>query len=180
MSGQERIVATLNALSEQLESIRDLRQEIQNDGQALLHSAFDRLIQGAPYRLLAEVAPIVRRPVEIDPEARYEEIGIRSFHNGTFFKCTSRGADIAQKSMFQMVPGDLVFSNIMAWEGGIAVVPTDDRDRIGVHRFITCVPQAGVADSQFLWFYFQTREGFYKIVSASPATIARNRTLGAK
>jgi len=163
-----------------MDEARRLRQEIQDDAKALLHGVFHRLIQGAAYRPLAEVAPIVRRPVAIELDASYEEIGIRSFHKGPFFKCVSLGADISHKAMFQMVPGDLVFSNIMAWEGGIAVVRPEDQGRIGVHRFITCIPRPGIADAQFLWFYFQTKQGFEKIVAASPATIARNRTLSVK
>ncbi len=70
-----------------------------------------------------------------------------------------------------------IISNIMAWEGAIAVAWPEDKGRIGVHRFITCVPMQGVVMSDFLSFYFQIGEGFQKIVEASPATIARNRTL---
>lgn len=153
---QERILNKIQAVAQRSDEMRRLRQDILEDGKALLHSVFHRLIQGASCRPLVEVAPIVRRPVEIDPDSRYEEIGIRSFHKGTFFKCNSVGSDISHKSMFEMVPGDLVFSNIMAWEGGIAVVRAEDRGRIGVHRFITCVPHPGIADPNFLWFYFQT------------------------
>jgi len=177
---QDQLVRQTQAIATRLAELRRLRQEIQDDAKALLHSVFHRLIQGAEYRPLAKVAPIVRRPVELDLDETYEEIGIRSFHKGVFFKCLSLGADISHKSMFQMVPGDLAFSNIMAWEGGIAVVRPEDQGRIGVHRFITCVPRAGVADAHFLWFYFQTGPGFEKIVAASPATIARNRTLSVK
>ncbi|WP_295388624.1 restriction endonuclease subunit S [uncultured Thiodictyon sp.] len=180
IADQDRIVRTIKSIAARLEAARQLRQGIQDDGKALLHSVFHRLIKGATYRPLAEVAPIVRRPIEIELEATYEEIGIRSFHKGTFFKCNSLGADISHKSMFQMVPGDLVFSNIMAWEGAIAVVRPEDQGRIGVHRFITCVPHPDIADTNFLWFYFQTGKGFEQIVSASPATIARNRTLSVK
>jgi len=180
LAEQRRIVVRIEAIATRVDEGRRLRQEIQNDAKVLLHSVFHRFIQGAAYRPLAEVAPIVRRPVAIELDASYEEIGIRSFHKGPFFKCVSLGADISHKAMFQMVPGDLVFSNIMAWEGGIAVVRPEDQGRIGVHRFITCIPRPGVADAQFLWFYFQTKQGFEKIVAASPATIARNRTLSVK
>lgn len=177
---QKRVAARIDAVAERLDAANQLRHEIQNDANALLQSVFHRLIEGAEYRPLAEVAPIVRRPVEIDLDREYEEIGIRSFHKGTFFKCTSAGVDISHKKMFHICPGDLAFSNIMAWEGAIAVVKPQDEHRIGVHRFITCVPKPGTNDPHFLWFYFQTGEGFQKIVEASPATIARNRTLSVK
>jgi type I restriction enzyme, S subunit len=177
---QACITGSLNRLSARIVEAKRLRAEIQDASRALLHSVFHHLVQGAAYRPLGEVAPIVRRPVKIDTDKSYDEIGIRSFHKGTFFKGTSGGADISHKKMFQMVPGDLVFSNIMAWEGAIAVVRPEDEGRIGVHRFITCLPEPGLTDPYFLWFYFQTEEGFEKIVETSPATIARNRTLNAK
>ena len=177
---QERIAESLNRLSGRVDEAKRLRAEVQAHTRALLHSVFHRLIQDTDYRPLGEIAPIVRRPVEIELDKSYDEIGVCSFHNGTFFKGTSDGAAISHKKMFQMVPGDLVFSNIMAWEGAIAVVRPEDQGRIGVHRFITCVPEPDRADPYFLWFYFQTDEGFAKVVEASPATIARNRTLNAK
>jgi type I restriction enzyme S subunit len=180
VSEQDSIVAQIDRVAVKLDEAQRLRSAVSDDAKALLQSVFHRLIQGANYRPLGEVAPIVRRPVEIQPDQSYDEIGIRSFHNGTFFKGTSDGAAISHKKMFQMDPGALVFSNIMAWEGAIAVVRPEDEGRIGVHRFITCVPEPDRADPYFLWFYFQTDEGFAKVVKASPATIARNRTLNAK
>lgn len=177
---QNRIVARIESAKALIEEISGLREAIQDDGKALLHSAFQNIIRNAEYRQLSEVAPIVRRPVNIVEDKEYIEFGVRSFHKGTFFKCVSSGLDIAHKKMFHVEPRDLVFSNIMAWEGAIAVAGEGDDGRIGVHRFIMCVPVEGVATSNFLDFYFQTQEGFQKIVEASPATIARNRTLSIK
>ena len=104
---QERIAKSLNRLSGRIDEAKRLRADIQADTKALLHSVFHRLAQGADYRPLGEVAPIVRRPVEIQPDQSYDEIGIRSFHNGTFCQGTSDGAAISHKKTFQMVPGDL-------------------------------------------------------------------------
>ncbi|MBP7113531.1 MAG: restriction endonuclease subunit S [Nitrosomonas sp.] len=180
LNEQRRIVAKIESLVSKINEARQLRQAIQTDAQAMLRSTFQQIIEGAEYRPMAEVAPIIRRPVKIELESEYPELGVRSFHKGTFFKCISKGTEIAHKKMFHIEPGDLIFSNIMAWEGAIAVAQPKDEGRIGVHRFITCVPIEGVATSDFLGFYFQTRKGFQRIVEASPATIARNRTLSVR
>ena len=177
---QRRIIERIKSLSKKVEEAKSLRQSILDDAQAMLLSAFNEITKGAEYRSLSDVAPITRRPVEIHLDDEYPELGIRSFHKGTFFKCTSLGSEISHKKMYHIEPGDLVFSNIMAWEGAIAVAKPEDEGRIGVHRFITCVPKQGVSSSNFLCFYFQTNKGFQKIVEASPATIARNRTLSIK
>jgi type I restriction enzyme, S subunit len=72
----------------------------------------------------------------------------------------------------------LVFSNVFAWEGAIAVVQPEDAGRFGSHRFITCVPHSPIATSPYLRFYFHTTEGSGKIQEASPGGAGRNRTLG--
>jgi type I restriction enzyme S subunit len=57
-------------------------------------------------------------------------------------------------------------------------VRPEDHDRVGSHRYITCVPEEGVATSPFLCFYFLTDEGLELIRAASPGGAGRNRTLG--
>jgi type I restriction enzyme, S subunit len=60
----------------------------------------------------------------------------------------------------------------------IAVAGPEDKERVGSHRFITCVTNPEVATSRFLCFYFLTEEGLSKIQAASPGGALRNRTLG--
>ncbi|MCF6156160.1 MAG: hypothetical protein E3K36_13155 [Candidatus Brocadia sp.] len=67
---------------------------------------------------------------------------------------------------------------MFAWEGAVAVAKLTDAGRVGSHRFITCAPKKGVATSNFLCFYFLTKEGLAKLGEASPGGAGRNRTLG--
>ncbi len=154
------------------------RQEIQDDAQALLHSVFQRLIQGAAYRPLAEFAPIVRRPVPIELDGAYPELWVRSFGRGTFHKPLLPGSEVGTKKLFHIRPGDLVFSNVFAWEGAIAVAKPEDAGRVGSHRFITCVARPEVATADFFCFYLLTPEGMEQVRDASPGGAGRNRTLG--
>ena len=73
-----------------------------------------------PYRPLSEVAPLIRREVSIDPDATYTELGVRSFHKGTFHRRTLKGAEFTWQGLYRINTNDLVFSNIMAWEGAVA------------------------------------------------------------
>ena len=86
--------------------------------------------------------------------------------------------EIGSKRVFWIEPGDLLFSNVFAWEGAIAIAGPQDQHRVGSHRYITCVPAPGVAEARFLLQYFQTEEGFGRIQDASPGGAGRNRTLG--
>lgn len=144
----------------------------------MLLGSFQKVTKAAPRVLMRYVAPLVRRPVNVDPEALYPELGIRSFGNGTFHKPELSGLEIGGKRIFKIEPDDLLFNNVFAWEGAIAVARSEDVGRFGSHRFITCVPKEDMATSHFLCFYFLTNEGLELIRAASPGGAGRNRTLG--
>ena len=175
---QRRIVARLDRIAELIEKRRQAIAASEADLQALLSKAFERTINGAPRRSMAEVAPLVRRPIEIELDESYPELGVRSFGRGTFHKPTLQGSQLTWQKLFRVEEGDLVFSNIKAWEGAFAVAGPTDHGRVGSHRYLTCVPMAGTMVPHFLWHYLQTREGLDKVQEASPGSADRNRTLG--
>jgi type I restriction enzyme S subunit len=132
-----------------------------------------------PRAKLGDVAPIVRRAVEIDMNGIYPELGIRSFGKGTFHKPALAGADVGSKRLFKIEPGDLIFSNVFAWEGAVAVAGCRDAGRFGSHRFITCVVDSERVDASFLSRYLTASpEGLEQLKHASPGGAGRNRTLG--
>ncbi len=177
---QCRIVTKLESLSAKVDNVKLLQQEIQVAARIMLHGVFNYLTESAKYLPMDKVAPIVRRKVEIETDGEYPELGIRSFGKGTFHKPVLNGIDVGTKKLYSMEPGDLVFSNVFSWEGAIAVVQPEDEGRVGSHRFITCVPKAGIATAEFLRFYLLTDEGIQKVREASPGGAGRNRTLGLK
>ncbi len=177
---QRDIVAHLDHIQQQLQERKIAGEEMERDADAMLFNAFREIIDGADYRSMAEVAPQVRRPVSVDIDGEYPELGVRSFGKGTFHKPTLSGADVGSKRIYQFKEGDLVFSNVFSWEGAIAVAKPEDDARVGSHRFITCVPEPEIATSEFLRYYFLTPEGLAKIGTASPGGAGRNRTLGLK
>ncbi len=175
---QRDIGTKIVSLASRIDEAKQLRQSIQADAQAMLGSAFQQVIEDAEYCPMAEVAPIVRRPVEIDLDGEYHELGVRSFGKGTFHKPLLNGIDVGTKKLYQIHAGDLVFSNVFAWEGAIAVAKPEDTGRVGSHRFITCVAKEKIATPAFLCFYLLTPEGIEKVREASPGGAGRNRTLG--
>ena len=127
---------------------------------------------------MAEVAPLIRRAQYIDLNGSYPELGIRSFGKGTFHKPPLSGGDVGTKRLYRIEHGDLMFSNVFAWEGAIAIAQPEDSGRFGSHRFITCCADAALTSAEFLRYYFLTDEGMLKIGEASPGGAGRNRTLG--
>lgn len=177
---QRRIVEKLDRVAALVDERRNAIEAAERETQALLLKAFQRAIDGAPLRPMAEVAPLVRRPVEIDLDAAYPELGVRSFGRGTFHKPELPGVEVGNKKLFRICAGDLVFNIVFAWEGAVAVAQPEDDGRVGSHRFLTCVPAPETATVEFLRFYFSTPEGLQKLGEASPGGAGRNRTLGLK
>lgn len=177
---QRSIISKIEWLTGRIGEAKQLRQEILVDAQAMLASAFHQLIQDAEYRTMVEVAPIVRRKVEIKMDGEYQELGVRSFGKGVFHKPTLIGSELDWQKLYKIYSGDLVISNIKAWEGAIAVACDEDHERVGSHRYITCVPQKNIATANFLCFYLLTQQGIEKVQSASPGSADRNRTLAMK
>ncbi|QEW23840.1 hypothetical protein LA6_006078 (plasmid) [Marinibacterium anthonyi] len=177
---QRRIVEKLDRVAALVDERRNAIEAAERETHALLLKAFQRAIDGAPLRPMAEVAPLVRRPVEIDLDAAYPELGVRSFGRGTFHKPELPGVEVGNKKLFRICAGDLVFNIVFAWEGAVAVAQPEDDGRVGSHRFLTCVPAPETATVEFLRFYFSTPEGLQKLGEASPGGAGRNRTLGLK
>jgi len=174
---QQRIAAHLDAIESSLTRAQKLREKQEAELQAALRSAFHIIEAKADWVEMSKVAPLVRREVAIDPEASYPELGIRSFGRGTFHKPPVLGMETT-KRIFEIHAGDLVFSNVFAWEGAIAVAQPVDHGRFGSHRFISCVCDSTRVLPDYLQFYFLTPDGLEKIGKASPGGAGRNRTLG--
>lgn len=179
IDAQRRIVARIDAVQQQLQQANKLRSSIDHDIASLLAVRFQETLQHAEWRPMREVAPLVRREVKIHPEKMYSELGIRSFYKGAFARRTISGAEFTWQKLYKIKAEDLIFSNIMAWEKGIALAEPEHDGCVGNHRMLTCEAVADKALSAYLSYYFTTEAGFAKVYAASPGTAARNRTLTA-
>lgn len=179
-SEQLAMVARLDHVAQRLSERRGRAETIVSEIDSTLRAAFARIIADAPRVAMGEIAPLVRRPVVIDPDASYPELGVRSFGKGTFHKPSLPGIEVGTKKLFTVEAGDLVFNIVFAWEGAVAVAAEADAGRVGSHRFLTCVPDPGTATPEFLRFWFLGEEGMLALGQASPGGAGRNRTLGIK
>lgn len=177
---QQAIVARLNVAAVTVAKRGNAAALVAAEVEATLRAAFVRIIADAPRVAMGEIAPLVRRPVVIDLDASYPELGVRSFGKGTFHKPSLPGIEVGTKKLFTVEAGDLVFNVVFAWEGAVAVAAEADAGRVGSHRFLTCVPDPDKATSEFLRFWFLGEEGMLALGQASPGGAGRNRTLGIK
>ncbi|MDR0672941.1 MAG: restriction endonuclease subunit S [Zoogloeaceae bacterium] len=176
---QQALVARFDALAEKTRQVEAHLDAAERNAEHLLVLRFHEAIADAPLRPMAEVAPLMRREVSIDSETNYTELGVRSFYKGTFHRRTVPGTEFSWQNLYHIKAGDLVFSNIMAWEQAIALAKSEDDGCVGNHRMLTCEAKADCVVPGFLRYYFTTPEGFEQIYAVSPGTAARNRTMTA-
>ncbi|OAI05298.1 hypothetical protein A1353_00220 [Methylomonas methanica] len=178
LTEQQTIVACMDQLADKVRQVNEHLDAAETDAGNLLAVQFREAIKNAPSRKMSEVAPLVRREQTIELEGNYPELGIRSFGKGTFHKPPLSGSEVGTKRLFRIEPGDLMFSNVFAWEGAIAIAKPEDSGRFGSHRFITCKANREIATAEFLRYFFLTETGLEMVGKASPGGAGRNRTLG--
>ncbi len=176
---QERIAAHFDAIEVRLARAKKLREEQENELKAALSSAFHKLQSDVTWKRLAEVAPLAWRQITIDSDETYMEFGVRSFYKGIFLRRKVAGSTFSWQELYRLKAGDLVFSNIMAWEKAIAIAHPEHDGWVGNHRMLVCEPRPDVVLPSYLLHYFMTSDGVAKILQASPGTAARNKTLKA-
>lgn len=126
---------------------------------------------------VGDVLALQRRDVLIQPEELYTLVGVYSFGKGIFHREPRSGSDVGDYRFFSVVPGDLVLSNIQAWEGAIGYATEQDRGAIGTHRFLSYVARDGRIDTNWARWFFLSEPGMDLIRMAAPGTTIRNRTL---
>ncbi|NPD68398.1 restriction endonuclease subunit S [Lichenicola cladoniae] len=178
LAEQEAIAKQLDKAASYIEKRAKAAQSVSDNLQAMLQVVFRRITRSAPVVCLGEIAPLVRRNVKIEEEKSYTEIGIRSFYRGTFRRRTIPGSSFTWQELFSIKEHDLIFSNLMAWEGAVAIATRSDVECVGNRRMLTCEVNLKRAVPSFIHFYFTQPEGSARLIAASPSSIARNRTLG--
>lgn len=180
LSEQRRLVERIDALASKIEEAQLGTSQIESESHGLLDAAFKEIAATASRRKLGDIAPLNRRPASIDPLASYPGVSVRSFGRGTFHNPPLPGSEITWEKPQLVKAGDILVSNIKAWEGAIAVATPEDDGRYGSHRYLTYTPTPGVAVARFICFFLLTKEGLYHVGEASPGSADRNRTTSAK
>lgn len=175
---QRRIAARLNSALSTIMTVGEKSTHASTVRKALHESVFANEQEQAPVRI-GDALTLERIPIEPDPSKYYVQIGIRSFGNGIFHRDKLLGSELGKLRYFAVQPDRLIVSNIMAWEGAIAVSTTDDAGCIASNRFLSYM-QCGAVDIRYLNYYFQSKQGHAAIRGTSTGTIVRNQTLSIK
>ena len=173
---QQRIVGRINTVQQQLQAVEKLRTSIDRDIASLLAVRFSETLAQATWIPMREVAPLVRRNVQLELNLQYKELGARSFGKGLFVKPDFDADSATWEKPVWIESGDIVFSNIKAWEGAIGLAKPEHDGYIASHRYLTAVANPEIAVPEYLLYYLLSEVGLNAVNEASPGTADRNRT----
>lgn len=118
-----------------------------------------------------------RRPVTVETDRTYQEIGIYCFGRGIFHKQARSGLEIGDKALFLLKEGDFILQVTFAWEGAIAIVGPQEGGMYGSTRYPTFRVDESRVVPQFLLHFFETERGREQLVKICPGSAGRNRVL---
>ena len=127
---------------------------------------------------IGECLERVERPVDVQADEMYTQIGIRSHGKGLFYKEPVTGASLGNKAVFWIEPDCFVLNIVFAWEQAVSKTTQNEAGMIGSHRFPMYRPIEGRVDVDYLITYMLTKRGKDILEAASPGGAGRNRTLG--
>lgn len=120
----------------------------------------------------------VDKPVEVEADKEYTQIGIRSHGKGIFYKEPIKGKELGNKRVFWIEPDCFVVNIVFAWECAIARTTREQVGMIASHRFPMYKPKEEKVNVEYLVLYFMSKKGKEIMEYASPGGAGRNRTLG--
>ena len=120
----------------------------------------------------------VSKPVNVESNVMYKQIGIRSHGKGIFYKEAVSGDELGNKRVFWIEPDCFVVNIVFAWERAVARTTEKEIGMIASHRFPMYKVKQDVADLEYITEYFKTKYGQQILILASPGGAGRNKTLG--
>lgn len=181
---QQRIVARIEQLTTKIEEVHTLRGQAASDVNAIVMSKLRHTIRecGSRVRYLpfTEIARLERRPVSVQLDQCYQEIGTYSFGRGIFHKVPRTGAEIGDKRLYQIRAGDLILQITFAWEGAVALAEQKDDGLFCSVRYLTFRVNEEICSPWFLLTYMKTPEAVSQLGVISRGSAGRNRVLSVK
>lgn len=129
---------------------------------------------------VSSVVSKVVKPVDVEEDVRYTEIGIRSHGRGVFHKKPTTSQDIGNKRVFWIEPDLFIVNIVFAWEQAVAVTTDQEIGKIASHRFPMFKAKKAEVTTDYLLRLFLTARGKNLLQLASPGGAGRNKTLGQK
>lgn len=129
---------------------------------------------------LKDIIERTANPIEVVPDQKYTQIGIRSHGKGIFIKEEVTGAELGNKRVFWIEPDCFIVNIVFAWERAVARTTSNLEGLIASHRFPMYKVDNLKVDLDYFTRLFLTKKGQMLLELASPGGAGRNKTLGQK
>ncbi|MBE9569996.1 MAG: restriction endonuclease subunit S [Proteobacteria bacterium] len=191
---QKKIAAILSSVDDAIQATQAVINQTRRVKQGLLQQLLTRGIGHTRFKQ-TEIGEIpeewdvhqignlfkqVRKPVSVEKESHYQEIGIRSHGKGIFHKDKITGEKLGNKRVFWIEPNCLILNIVFAWERAVAVTNNQEKGMIASHRFPMFKPDGRRIQLSFIILYFHSLKGMHALGSISPGGAGRNKTLSQK
>jgi type I restriction enzyme S subunit len=173
---QQRVVARIEELADQIHEARTLRQQAAEEAEVLLRSVLsqDEEAKPTPMRELVKLRP---PDVTVRADETYQFAGVYCFGRGVFKGARKSGMDFAYPRLTRLRAGEFVYPKLMAWEGALGIVPPECDGCVVSTEFPVFEVLKDRVLPEVLDTHFRTPSVWPKISGASTGTNVRRRRL---
>jgi type I restriction enzyme S subunit len=126
---------------------------------------------------IKHVVDLVKRPIKRNPTEKYNKVGMYNWGRGIFKYPDELGSELGDSTFNYIKERDLLLSGQFSWEGSVSIVQKQHNDCISSHRFHILNGHTNTVLNEYLWSYFISQEGHWKLDSNSFGSGGRNRPL---
>jgi type I restriction enzyme S subunit len=127
-------------------------------------------------RALKGVLKPILRPIR-KPTSGYRALSIRSHGKGSFDRFVENPESVDMETLYVAKAGDIIVNITFAWEGAVALVPSEHDGCLVSHRFPTFVPMQERVNPRYLGHALRMARFTYLLGIVSPGGAGRNRVL---
>ena len=174
---QQRIVAQIEKLAGKIEEGRSLRRQAIKKCDELYRSIIIAPSVETTPTLMGKLVKLREPDVIVSPEQTYHFAGVYSFGRGLFRQQSRSGIEFSYKNLTRLKAGNFVYPKLMAWEGGLGVVPPECDGLVVSPEFPVFEVDENHVLPETLDVYFRTPFVWSLLANISTGTNIRRRRL---
>lgn len=178
LSEQRTIVERLDAVREKTRQVAAKLNSIETDLDAICRGLLFAPSKGVTVmRSMREFLTFRQPEVQVDRNQTYHFAGVYSFGRGLFRGARKRGEEFAYERLSSLHAGDFTYPKLMAWEGGLGIVPSECEGLVVSPEFPVFTVKTDVVLPEVLDVYFKTPQVWSELAAISSGTNQRRRRL---